>query len=804
MRTDIFSPQNHNQLLFKTLKKFNGSFETSDYLEVEPREAHSDKDKQLPEIVFMTSYPPRECGIATYSMDFMNALKLQFGQSFSYKAIALENKDTPNRYSNDVKYILQTSKKEQYEKLAYQLNADKNIKLVFIQHEFGLFGGEYGDYLLTFLTTINKPVITTFHTVLPNPDKHRMEIVQTIASLSQNIIVMTKNAGVILKKDYNIPSAKIKVISHGTHLVSSFNSQIKKRKHNLENRLILSTFGLLNSGKSIETAIDAMPAIIEQFPKALYLILGKTHPGIVNSEGEKYREFLQQKVIDLKLQNHVKFLNKFLSHNELMEYLQCTDIYLFTSKDPYQAVSGTFASALSCGCPIISTPIPHATEVLDGAGIIFDFCSAHQLAGAAIRLLSDPILLLEMRLNALHKISPTSWQNSAVAHCNLFINTIGEKIGDLKYENPKLSLAHLKRMTTHNGIIQFACISIPDLDSGYTLDDNARALIAVTKYYESTGNASALALILPYLSFIIYCQQPDGKFLNYVDKDGNYYAKNSDENLEDSNGRALWALGEFISSGHLFNYDLVEKATTAFEKHLKHILGLHSPRAIAFAIKGLYHYNLIHKNPTITSTITALAYNLVSKYKGVSDATWHWYEEYLTYANSLLPEAMHYAYLSTGNEVFKMIAESTFDFLLSIIFRDGQIKVVSNQGWHTKGQLSNNFGEQPIDVAYTILALGVFYDTYKTKNYLQKMKTAFNWFLGQNHLQQIVYNPCTGGCYDGLEENHLNLNQGAESTVSYLLARLTMERYFGPSTQTETQLSVKPKIHLEVSSYSKN
>jgi len=777
MRTDIYSTPNPSSRFFKSFKRIRDSFDTADLLEVRPREAYSDEALQYPEIVFMTSYPPQECGIATYSKDFMNALKLQFGHSFSYKAIALENKDTPSNYTEDVKYILNTSKKEQYEMLAHQLNLDKNIKLVFIQHEFGLYGGEYGNYLLSFLNTINKPVITAFHTVLPHPDEYRMEMVQIIASFSQNVIVMTQNARIILKEDYNIPSDKIEVISHGTHLVSSFQSEQKKQKLNLENRLVLSTFGLLSSGKSIETAIEALPAIIAQFPKVLYLILGKTHPGITNSEGEKYRESLQQKVIDLKLQNHVHFVNKFLSHHELMEYLQCTDIYLFTSKDPYQAVSGTFVYALSCGCPIISTPIPHATEVLDGAGIIFDFCNSHQLAGATIRLLSDPFLRHEMRLNALHKISPTSWQNSAVAHCNLFIKTIREINGNLKYKIPKLSLAHIKRMTTHNGMIQFACISNPDFDSGYTLDDNARALIAVSKQYELTGNASALALILPYLSFIIYCQQPSGKFLNYVDMHGNYYSKNSDENLEDSNGRALWALGEFISLGHLFDNDLVERATLAFEKYLKHVSGLHSPRAIAFAIKGLYHYNLSHKNLAITSMITTLADNLVSKYRGVSGPSWHWYEEYLTYANSLLPEAMHYAYLSTGNEVFKTIAKSTFDFLLSIIFKEGQIKVVSNQGWHIKGKLSNNYGEQPIDVAYTILALGVFYNTYKTNGYLEKMETAFNWFLGQNHLGQIIYNPCTGGCYDGLEENHVNLNQGAESTVSYLLARLTTECY---------------------------
>jgi len=799
MQTDIVLRPKRNASDFKAWPNLVPGFEPTELLKIIPGEAQKAITNNLPEILFVTSYPPRECGIATYSLDLLNALKKQFGQSYTYKVVALETEKIQREYPKNVTFVLQTNSLEQYKILAQRINADKNVKLIFIQHEFGLFGGEYGDYLLEFLAALQKPVITTFHTILPNPNIGRKKVVEKIATLSQNIMVMTNNAAVILGRDYAVPSNKITVISHGTHLVSSFETTQKKIKFNFKNRMVLSTFGLLSSGKSIETALDALPAIVEQFPNVLYLIIGKTHPGIVKNDGEIYREFLQQKVVDLNLQNHVQFVNKYLSLGELMEYLQCTDIYLFTSKDPFQAVSGTFAYALSCGCPIISTPIPHATEVLDGAGIIFDFENAHQLAGAAIRLLGDHELLHQMRLNALHKISPTSWQNSAIAHCDLFAKTIAEKTFTLKYEIPEISLAHIHRMTTQQGMIQFAAISIPDLNSGYTLDDNARALLAVAKHYQLTGESSDLTLINTYLNFMAFCQQPNGKFLNYVDLDGAFYAKNSDENLEDSNGRAFWALGEFISRGHLFQKDKVQKATGVFENFLQHVSGLHSPRAISFAIKGLYHYNLVHKNPNIQRLITNLADNLVSKYRGVSDDTWFWYEEYLTYANSLLPEAMHYAYLCTGNVVFKTIAKTSFDFLLSIVFKNQQIKVVSNQGWHIKGKLSNNYGEQPIDVAYTIMALGAFYDTYKTKDYLQKMETAFHWFLGQNHLRQIVYNPCTGGCYDGLEEGHINLNQGAESTLSYLLARLTMSQYFGNSRQITPVLLAKPKRLKSVS-----
>ena len=747
------------------------------------------QDKLLPEILFITSYPSRECGIATYSYDLINAVKKKFGNSFSSKICALEMQGTKNKYIDDVKYILDTSELGQYYKLAQQLNADKNLKLVFIQHEFGLYGGQYGEYVLRFLSIINKPVITTFHTVLPEPDSYRKKIVQAIIAFSRSVVVMTNNSAAILENDYNTPVEKIEVIPHGTHLVSSFGAKEKKAKNYLGNRFVLSTFGLLSSGKSIETALDALPAVIERFPNVLYLIIGKTHPGIIKKEGERYREFLHEKVKQLHLENNVKFVNKYLSLGDLLEYLQRTDIYLFTSKDPYQAVSGTFAYAMSCGCPVISTPIPHAKELLDGAGIIFDFKNAIQLAEATIKLLSDSHLLLEMRLNALHKISPTAWQNAAIAHIELMKKNISENIGELKFQMPEISLAHIKRLTTVTGMLQFSAIAVPDIESGYTLDDNARALIAVTKHYEITRETADLKLIDSYFNFIIFCQQAHGNFLNYVDNDRKFYDKNSDENLEDSNGRAIWALGEIIATHNLFNNYVIGQAEHAIEKSFRHILKLHSPRAIAFSIKGLHHYNTVYNNAAVKQLIISLADNLVSKYRGVSDKKWEWFEEYLTYANSVLPESLLYAYLSTGNQVFKNIAKSSFDFLLSIIFRDKKIKVVSNQGWHIKGKPSNKFGEQPIDVAYTILALGLFYDVFKDQTYLQKMEIAFSWFLGNNHLHQIIYNPCTGGCYDGLEEYHINLNQGAESTVSYLLARLTVEKYLNLK-----QLSATPVI----------
>lgn len=729
----------------------------------------------LREILIISSYPPRECGIATYSQDLKNSIGEKFGDSMSVKICALENKITTDKYPKEVKYRLVTSEKENYKNLALKINADHNIFMVFLEHEFGLFGGENGDYIFELLSHLKKPVATTFHTILPKPSNNLKLTVQKIAKLSGSVVVMTKNSSQILVDDYGILNKRIKVIPHGTHLIAPKDSGTKSKVH-LGNKLVLSTFGFISEDKSIETALEALPEIIKKFPDVVYLIIGKTHPEVLKKQGEKYREFLSAKVMDLKIQNNVQFVNRYLSLEDLIDYLQRTDLYLFTSKNPNQAVSGTLAYAMACGCPIISTPIPHAKELLDGAGINFDFKNSKQLANAAIKLFLDPKLLEKMRSKALHRINPTAWQNVAISHVELAQEITKVKQNHLKFKIPEISLAHIKRLTTKHGMIQFSTIDIPDLETGYTLDDNARALISVTKHYSITGEVANLKLINIYLNFILFCQKEDGSFLNYVDKECKFFEKNKDENLEDSNGRAIWALGEFMTYAYLFTENSTEKVKLALNKSLHHINKFQSPRAISFAMKGLYHYNVNNKSPEISNLIVSLADNLVSKYNRVSEKKWDWYEDYLTYANSILPEAMLYAYMSSGNELYKKIAKKTFDFLLSILFKNDQIKVISNQGWKLKGQSPNQFGEQPIDVAYTILALNHFYEIFKEEAYSEKIKIAFSWFLGNNHLNQIVYNPCTGGCYDGLEETHLNLNQGAESTVSYLLARLTFEK----------------------------
>jgi glycosyltransferase involved in cell wall biosynthesis len=741
--------------------------------------------KKIPEILFITSYPPRECGIATYSQDLIKALNNKFNRSFKINICPLESDNEQHTYHDGVEYILNTNYPQAFKTLAGFINNDAAIEMVMIQHEFGLFRDSEED-LINFLKALYKPVIIVFHTVLPNPNIFFKVKVQQIAGIANSIVVMTNSSAKILVNDYGVPAEKITFIPHGTHLVSHSDKLLLKKQHHLEGKRILSTFGLLSSGKSIETTLDAMPAIIKNNPDVLFLIIGKTHPSVTKNEGEKYRNMLLEKVAALKLEEHVRFINYFLPLPDLLEYLQLTDIYLFTSKDPNQAVSGTFSYALSCGCAVVSTAIPHAIEVLkDNAGIIVDFENPEQLGDVVINLLHDDELRKNVKSNGLHKMASTAWENAAISHATLFKNITDNKLS-LRYNIPAVNLDHVKKMTTPFGMIQFAKINQPDIGSGYTLDDNARALIAMCQHLELTGDEADIKYITTYFNFIKFCLQSEGYFLNYVNEQKQFTEQNSSTNLADSNGRAIWALGYLIAVSDLLPKKLAADAKYTMQTALLNVSNIHSTRAMAFIIKGLYYSNLKNKSVEKTLLIEHFADRLVQMYRHEAEYEWAWFESYLTYGNSLLPEAMLCAWLATQKIIYKEIAKSSFDFLLSKIFRGNNINVISNKGWSHKGDTATSpevGGEQPIDVAYTILALQKFYDVFKEEKYSNKIEIAFNWFLGNNHLNQIIYNPCTGGCYDGLEENYVNLNQGAESTVSYLMARLTVENVLN-ETQT--------------------
>ncbi|CAD0009302.1 MULTISPECIES: glycosyltransferase [Flavobacterium] len=726
-------------------------------------------------IIFMSTFPPTQCGIATYTQDTIKGINDVYGNSITCEICELVK--SPLEKPTQA-YTLNTKKREDYTRVANEINNDDAVKLIHIQHEFGLFDGNYGDHLLDFLNVIKKPVTFTFHSVIQNPNSELKTFVKLLLSYSNSVFVMTRKSQEILIKDYDIQKEIITCVPHGTHIVIYEKPEEAKAKFDLQDRMVLSTFGLLGEGKSIETGLHALPKIIKNHPNVLYLVIGRTHPNLIEEGVDAYRDKLEGIVKDLNLEKNVRFINQYLDTNELLNYLKATDVYMFTSKDPNQAVSGTFAYAMSCACPLVASKIPHTVEVLTSdCGILVDIGNSDQFAEAAIKLLSDDSLREEMGINAFRKTRASSWENVAIKHMETYKNLMVNP-SEIEFNYPSIELSHVKKMTTDLGIIQFSKISVPDLSTGYTLDDNARALVALCMHYKLTNDKADLPYILIYLDFIIRCQNPEGDFTNYIDQyNREHMEQNAEVNLEDSNARGVWALGSLISIKDILPEGIVQKASTSFLNSLKWAETIQSPRSIGFATKGLYLYNSTIPNLYVSAIINKLNSKLVSNYEIHATKDWKWFENYLTYGNGILPESMLFAYLVTNKPIYKKIALESLEFLLSKMFTKKGFKVISNNGWYHKDSQPQEYGEQPIDVSYIIQTLNSFYTAFKNPLHKEYMKTAFNWFLGKNHLNQIMYNPISGGGYDGLEKENVNLNQGAESTVCFLTARLLMENF---------------------------
>jgi glycosyltransferase involved in cell wall biosynthesis len=730
-------------------------------------------DSKESKICFLGNFPPRECGIATFTRDLVVSMNKKFNPVLKSKVIAL-NEDY-DFYNYDNRVIMQLNKDDpkEYKYTAEKVNKSQDVKLISIQHEFGIFGGDYGTHLLNFLERNKKPVAITFHSVLPDPSDERKEVVKAIAANSNAIIVMAEAAIDILNKDYNISRSKLHLVHHGIPNVAYSPSEPFKKKLKLEDRKVLTTFGLLSKGKGIEYMIKSLPPLVKKYPNILYLVVGETHPVVRRHEGEKYRNKLIKLVNQLGLSNNVKFYNKFISLEELLQYLLATDIYVCTNLERNQIVSGTLSYAMGCGRPVVSTPIIYAEELLaNGRGLLAKFKNPKSYTDAIDELLSDDEMRIEMGKQSYAHTRSMIWPNVANRYLNVF-NKVVKLREETTKKYPKISLKQLENLTDNFGCIQFSNEdAAPANESGYTLDDNARALIVAVLHNSLFNSDQSKKLIRIYLSFLEHTQEEDGNFKN------NFHNENEKLNShsEDAFGRAIWSLGYTINKlGN--DSEMVKKSEIMLKKALLQVEKLSSIRAKAFTIEGLCNYSKKTKNRKIISLIKKLGDSLIEEYHKNSSPDWEWFEETLTYSNSKLPESLFLAYHVTQDKKYLEIAEKTLNFLSDVVFIEDELMPVGQAGWFKKGGKRALFDQQPIDAATMVQTCLTAHKITKDDHYYEKAVLAFNWFLGRNHLKQMVYNESTGGCFDGLTKKNLNLNQGAESTISYLLARLMLEEF---------------------------
>lgn len=729
-------------------------------------------------ILFLSTYPPRQCGIATFTADLVNSIDQMFGPAVQTKVIAMNVSDVSHfPYSDKVISQISQPNEKDYVDAAIKVNELDKVELINIQHEFGIFGGgEYGSNLLMFLKNVKKPVFITFHTVLPTPNETLHSVVQEIDKYVKGIIVMTDGSKNILEKDYSIESNKIQVIPHGIHNVPYKTSENAKAALGLTGKTVLSTIGLLSSTKGIEYVIDSLPPVVKKFPDLRYLVAGATHPNILEKDGEEYRNFLIKRVYELGLNNNVLFFNTYFDLNKLLRILEATDLYISPSLDPNQAISGTLSYALGSGRPVVSTAFAQAKEdITEDVGKLVDFKNPGAFTDAISELLSDTPHRLKMGKKAYFRTRHMTWENVAFSYLKYF-SRFAPELESGQRRLPPIKITHLVKLTDKFGIIQFAKLTEPDISSGYTIDDNARALVAAAICYKKFKLPALVKLVSIYLKFIQRVARKDGYFDNYVNAFREIdEQRNREENSEDASARALYSLAQVSISNHIPKY-FRQKAHSMFENSFQKNVSFTAPRAMAFYIKSLYLLLSKWKEPKTLNALISQCDKLVDFYNKNHSADWEWYEPVLTYSNAVLPEALLLGYIITGEKKYFEIAKTTLNFLITHSFKDGVYVPIGQSGWFPKGGERQYFDQQPEDAAATVETLNAMFQVTGEPKYKELSYKAFYWFLGDNLLGQIVYDWATGGSYDGVGEKAINLNEGAESTVSYLLARLSFEK----------------------------
>jgi glycosyltransferase involved in cell wall biosynthesis len=729
---------------------------------------------------FIGTYPPRECGIGTFTNNLLDSVlhtKKAEKHHFEAFVVAVDDHNLTYDYPPEVKLHIRQEVQEDYLKAAKYINLS-GADICILQHEFGIFGGQNGVYILPLLHRLDIPLLVTLHTILKTPTYNEKAVLQEIGKMAQKIVVMSQKAIEFLVDIYSVPRKKIAVIEHGVPDIK-FSPVKSKEEFKLASRKVLLTFGFIGRNKGIETVINALPDVIQRHPHVVYIILGKTHPNVLRHSGEEYRIFLMRLVKNLQLENHVLFLNQFIDVQDLFKYLSATDIYITPYLNESQITSGTLSYAVGVGAAVLSTPYWHAAELLeDGRGRLFDFGNSKQLSSTMIELLDHPQELENLKRTALEYGRNFTWPKTGVKYEEL-VHAILEKgyMPAVKNDTvldflilPPFSLVHINRLTDDTGIIQHAKYGIPNLKEGYCLDDNARALLMVLMAFRQMKDNRALELSPIYLSYIHYMQNKNGTFRNFMSFNRNFL---DDVGSEDSFGRTIWALGYLL--GNAPNDAYFQAGSGIFFNAAPNFERLKSIRGIANTMIGICYY--LKTNPSddsMTERLRNMAFKLVTHYEENESPDWKWFESLLAYDNGILPLALLHAAGILNDGRINEVALTAMDFLTAHTLKNDYLSIIGNEKWFKKEGERSVFAQQPIDAMAMVLMYHQAYHLTRDKDYIKMLYTSFLWFLGENDLRMSLYDFETKGCCDGFESYGVNRNQGAESSLAYLIAHLTV------------------------------
>lgn len=741
-------------------------------------------------VAVIGNYLPRQCGIATFTTDLVEALSTE-APDINCRAVVMNDKPEGYPYPEKVRFEINQNKLTDYSVASEFLNISQ-VDIVCVQHEYGIFGGPAGSHILKLLADLRMPVVTTLHTVLRDPAPEYREVMHKLSDLSDKLIVMSRKAFDFLKDIYAVPEEKIAFIHHGIPDMPFIDPNFYKDQFGVEGKRVLLTFGLLSPNKGIENVLQALPSVTKKHPDATYIILGATHPSILKAHGEEYRISLQQLVHKLNISDHVIFQNRFVELKELCEFLGTADIYVTPYLEEAQITSGTLAYAMGTGKAVISTPYWYATEMLaEGRGIIVQFKNSEAMAEQIIDLLDDDVRRNAMRKKAYTFSRAAIWKEVSQRYLEVFSevklnrarrprprHSYIENIKSItNFELPEIKLDHLKTLTDDTGILQHATHTIPDRVHGYCTDDNARALMvaAMGRKYLISGGMDFDYLSSQYLSFLQYAFNVEkGRFRNFMT-----YARQWTEEVgsEDAHGRALWGLGKAVV--FLENPGQLAMATTLFGQALKAVEHFNSPRATAFALVGMHAYlQKFSGDSEVRRIREILADRLFKQFENNASEGWLWPESALNYANGKLPHALLLSGQWMQRSDMVDLGLRTLEWLLNIQTEKGHFVPIGNNGWYEKDGHKARFDQQPIEANAMIEACVEAFNITRDKTWIDNAVMCFQWFLGHNDLNMPLYDAKTGGCRDGLMADGINNNEGAESSLAWLLSLMILQKLY--------------------------